>query len=819
MPIGAKATTGFVGGVIDTNVTAKATVLAAQASAFPANTYTNGSAGEGARLTADANGAFPTVDDIAIPLNARILVRLEGVGNGYYDLADAGSAGTEWVLERSSDADIAEELDSNSNVWISQGTMYADQIFTLVNDGALVVGTTVFDFQIASSSVTELGIKSTGTGVFDMKIANSENLAADRTYTVKLNDANRTLELAADVALDQNLRVADSPTFTKVSVNGLDIVLDADSLTPTTLQAASPVSTTTLILPDATDTLVGRISTDTLKNKTLTSPDINGGTVDGLTSLSSGKSDFGDPSGSFSTYVVTDLDYFSSTQDHRINAVNNPFAFGGAGGVGAVVLSEVTSGTSGNFAIYGIGVATNSSGTLASNHAIEADSYIKTTGTATVTNASGVSSYFQVDGTGIGGIIRGAGFMAFSPFKSSGDIDLYAQFLSDDPEASTAGIATKTYHAYFRAQTGGAKVFVVDSKGKVGIGIDTPTEALDIVGNITTTGSLVLGTDLAVADGGTGGSTASAARTNLGAQVNGAVLDDFITLGAPAVDGQFIVSTGAGTFTYEDGNVARTSLGLGTGDSPIFSNVNANQHVGTATGGGVAAAIIASGAGAAIGINDTSATANNKSWDFLPSNDDLLFRAVNDANTLAETYMQVSRTAQVIDNVSFPNGTIDIINQIKIQGGSPAQGKTLTSDVDGLASWEVSPNGRGVMSVGSLAHGTSFSAVTGATVTLPSAGTYRVFYSLRGRVNANSKFLTGRLFNQTSSTAVPDTEAIIFFENAGTFTDAQATSSMETFITVTASAIIRLEARGSTATGCDSMKDGNGITVIGFSRI
>ena len=79
----------------------------------------------------------------------------------------------------------------------------------------------------------------------------------------------------------------------------------------------------------------------------------------------------------------------------------------------------------------------------------------------------------------------------------------------------------------------------------------------------TLPGGSIAGT-LAVANGGTNASSASAARTSLGAQEQKDVLDDLGALSAPASDGQIIVATGAGAFQYETGATARTSLGLGT---------------------------------------------------------------------------------------------------------------------------------------------------------------------------------------------------------------------------------------------------------------
>lgn len=51
-------------------------------------------------------------------------------------------------------------------------------------------------------------------------------------------------------------------------------------------------------------------------------------------------------------------------------------------------------------------------------------------------------------------------------------------------------------------------------------------------------------------------------------------LDDLAALSPAEGDGAFMVSTGVGTWQYETGATARTSLGLGTGDSPQFTGIN-----------------------------------------------------------------------------------------------------------------------------------------------------------------------------------------------------------------------------------------------------
>lgn len=119
---------------------------------------------------------------------------------------------------------------------------------------------------------------------------------------------------------------------------------------------------------------------------------------------------------------------------------------------------------------------------------------------------------------------------------------------------------------------------------------------------------------------------------------------------------------------------------------------------------------------------------------------------------------------------------------------------------------------------------------TPLTVTLPRAGTYELDADVRGRIAGDpptNTYITARLWNDTSGTAVPESERLVnqvIDLNAGNAqTGSNHTSPISELIRVNGPTTIRLQAQRIDAVGtavvAQIYSDGHGYTSLRFERI
>jgi hypothetical protein len=110
-------------------------------------TYSNGTSGVGATLTADTLRAFNTLDGATVSVGARVLIKdqTNQIQNGVYTLTNNGSAGvTAWILTRATDQDnsVAGEMANGDDFNVQGGTVNAGKSFVNSTVGTITIGTT-----------------------------------------------------------------------------------------------------------------------------------------------------------------------------------------------------------------------------------------------------------------------------------------------------------------------------------------------------------------------------------------------------------------------------------------------------------------------------------------------------------------------------------------------------------------------------------------------------------------------------------------------------------------------------------------------------
>ena len=154
------ATKQYVDTAVSTGFTVHTAVRLATTTALSANTYSNGTLGVGATLTATANGAL-SIDSVAVATSDRVLIKNEATAanNGVYTVTQTGSAGTPYILTRATDFDqaAAGEIANNAYFFITAGTTNIARSYILSQIATIIVGTTALPFTLFNDLVAYVG--------------------------------------------------------------------------------------------------------------------------------------------------------------------------------------------------------------------------------------------------------------------------------------------------------------------------------------------------------------------------------------------------------------------------------------------------------------------------------------------------------------------------------------------------------------------------------------------------------------------------------------------------------------------------------------
>lgn len=215
-------------------------------------TYDNGTSGVGATLTASANGAFPTIDGYDMAVGETILVKDQNtlLENGSYELTDAGSSTTPWVLTRAEFVNETNEI-RGAFEFVTNGT-------TLANTG--FVATVPEDFVIGSSDASTDGNFTSKGDIEWVQFSGAGTFTAGSGLVLSGNEfAHEDTSSVTDVTSASNTFV-DAITF--------DTFGHVQSISTST--AAPPNDATITIAAGSSLSGGGNFTTDQSSNETIT---------------------------------------------------------------------------------------------------------------------------------------------------------------------------------------------------------------------------------------------------------------------------------------------------------------------------------------------------------------------------------------------------------------------------------------------------------------------------------------------------------------------------------------------------------------------
>jgi hypothetical protein len=221
---------------IDAGLDPKESVRLATDAALPA--HTPAGSGVGKTLTADANGAL-TVDGVAAAAGDRIAYGVHtgtpDLNFGIYDVTDAGSGATPWILTRATDFDQDIEVTQGARTFVAEGTNRGKQVYMIVTGDPITVDTTAIAWSIIGDN-SELiggdGVDITGNTIsvdLDTNPGLEFNAAALR---VDVADANELSLSAAGLNVEgvpALFNIGATPVGATVTAPNLDTLTDGSN--------------------------------------------------------------------------------------------------------------------------------------------------------------------------------------------------------------------------------------------------------------------------------------------------------------------------------------------------------------------------------------------------------------------------------------------------------------------------------------------------------------------------------------------------------------------------------------------------------------
>ena len=516
-------------------------------------TYNNGTAGVGATLTNSGTQAALVIDGVTLNSADRVLVyeQTDQTQNGVYTVTNTGSASTNWVLTRATDADSygpsdPDSLGQGDAFFVQEGAAGAGETYVMNTEGTITFGTTNITFaQFSSAQIYSAGDGLTLTGVTfaagagtgvtvnanDIAIGQDVGTSADVTFNT----------VAADLTGSVTGNVTGNASTASALQTARDIALTGAVTGSTSFDGSGNVSITTTATSDPTITLAGDLSGSAtltnLGNATLTA-----------------------------TITANSVALGTDTTGDYIAAVSAGTAIdiSGSGGEGAtatvnVDLSELSTSTTNGDGDYFVVVDTSNAQRKLTKGNINISGFNNDSGYSTTT---GTVTSVATGGGLTGGTITGSGTLSHADTSSQGSVNNSGATVIQDVTLDTYGhvtaLGSHTLTLANLGYTGATNANYITNNNQLTNGAGYTTNTGDITG-------VTAGTNLT--GGGTSGSVTlnvSSSPSFSGVVFAESVQEDYDALSgtSPAPDadnagGFSLTMTGNTTFSFGGVNSGR----------------------------------------------------------------------------------------------------------------------------------------------------------------------------------------------------------------------------------------------------------------------